>query len=35
MFHPSSRAALAARHGRELSPAEPLAEHGAASLRRR
>jgi ubiquinone/menaquinone biosynthesis C-methylase UbiE len=27
MFHPSSRAALAARHGRELSPAEPLAEH--------
>jgi ubiquinone/menaquinone biosynthesis C-methylase UbiE len=26
LFHPSGRAALAARHGRELSPAEPLAE---------
>ncbi len=26
MFHPSGRAALAARHGHELSPAEPLAE---------
>jgi SAM-dependent methyltransferase len=27
LFHPSGRAALAARHGRELSESEPLAEH--------
>jgi SAM-dependent methyltransferase len=27
LFHPSGRAALAARHGRELSDSEPLAEH--------
>jgi ubiquinone/menaquinone biosynthesis C-methylase UbiE len=26
LFHPTGRAALAARHGRELSPDEPLAE---------
>ncbi|GGN91034.1 hypothetical protein GCM10010112_76930 [Actinoplanes lobatus] len=27
LFHPSGRAALAARHGRTLGPDEPLAEH--------
>jgi SAM-dependent methyltransferase len=27
LFHPSGRAALAARHGRTLDPDEPLAEH--------
>ncbi|MBL7260115.1 class I SAM-dependent methyltransferase [Paractinoplanes lichenicola] len=27
LFHPSGRAALAARHGRRLRPDEPLAEH--------
>ncbi|WP_246466253.1 class I SAM-dependent methyltransferase [Allocatelliglobosispora scoriae] len=27
LFHPSGRAALAARHGRALEPDEPLAEH--------
>ena len=26
LFHPSGRAVLAARHGRDLSPDEPLAE---------
>lgn len=26
LFHPSGRAALAARHGRELRPDEPLAD---------
>jgi SAM-dependent methyltransferase len=35
LFHPSGRAALAARHGRVLRPDEPLAEHvlGAAAAR--
>jgi hypothetical protein len=27
LFHPSGRAALAARHGRTLHPDEPLAQH--------
>ena len=32
IFHPSGRAALAARHGRSLRPDEPLAEHRLGAL---